>query len=380
MLAVAMEGAQIPQAEIDRYKNESLDIKKYQNVALLKVNGAMVKKGNMFTKVSGLVSYNEIAAKLKALDEDVSVDTIVMQLTTPGGEVAGVSALGDIIKSIDKKTVAYIDDLGASAGYWLASQFDEIYANDTALVGSIGVITSYEKGDSEEIVVVSANAPAKHSDPSTDEGYERIKKRLTSIEAVFIEKVAAGRGVTTDKVLQDFGRGDVMIASKALEAGMIDGIASLDQVIKKYKGDSMDTLKELAQDPTANAEKLDKLFADAGIPNPYQLSAQMDELKTKLAVVEEAHNALVEENDKLKALDERALIVAFCGANRDFVSFEEEKAWLKEGKTFAEVQTTVMEKAAQDTQAHDTNAGKDADTDVMVTALSDAIRKMNEGV
>ena len=358
MIAVASEGAQISQEEIDRLSNNSLEIKRYDNVGVVRIDGAMIRRGDMFSQVSGLTSYDAIGKKFKELEKDSAIDTIVAHITSPGGEVAGVAALGDMIGAIEKKKVAYIDDLGASAAYWLASQFDEIYANETALIGSIGVITSYAKSDDEAITIVSSNAPYKNADPSTEEGYKRVQARLTSIEEIFISKVAQGRGVSTEKVLNDFGQGDVLIASKALEAGMIDKISSFEDVIKNLQGEDMN-LKELVKDPAA----FNEAFTEAGIPNPFDLEARLEIAENKLA-------AAREENEK-------ALIVAFCGANRDYISFAEEKEILESGKSFADVQQMVIEKAEAESEAHETHTGKEGDEDAMQAALSEAVQKIN---
>ncbi|BCD61744.1 protease IV [Nitratiruptor phage NrS-5] len=376
MLSIASDGAQISQEEIDRFSSSNNTVRIEDGVGIVTIEGPLVKKGNMFTKVSGLTSYQQLANDFKQLEETKEVHTIVAHITSPGGEVAGVSALGDVIASIDKKTVAYIDDLGASAAYWLASQFDEIYANETALIGSIGVIAAYSKDDST-VKVVSSNAPYKYVDPETDEGYKKIQERLTSIESIFIDKVAKGRGVDRDIVLSNFGQGDVLIASKALEVGMIDGIKPFGELIQNIKGEKMKNIKQLAQDPNANAEALAKFFSENGIPNPYELSAKLNEVEKTLSESKEKIEELTAENKKLKANSDKALIAAFCGANREYVTFAEEKRFLEEGKTFAEVQAYAMKKAEQESTPHDTHTGKEGDGDAVTAAFEEAIKKIN---
>lgn len=109
------------------------------------------------------------------------------------------------------------------------------------MVGSIGVLisTSYQvEADSEgrrELDIASSNAPNKRPDLSTEEGRALIREMLDGIEAIFIQNVARGRGVTEATVRNEFGAGGTKTGKDAKAAGMVDRVEAdgLDGAIRR---------------------------------------------------------------------------------------------------------------------------------------------------
>src|SRR5690606_28406442 len=148
-----------------------------------------------------------------ALD-DPSISGIVLSIDTPGGVVNGVNELANAIRGArsQKRIVAYVGGMAASAGYWLASQASEIVIEETAALGSIGVravVTDTSKKDAEagRIEFVSSQSPGKRADLSTEEGRARIQRHVDALADVFIATVGKGRGVKPDDVISRFGGG-----------------------------------------------------------------------------------------------------------------------------------------------------------------------------
>jgi signal peptide peptidase SppA len=110
------------------------------NVAVITISGPLTKND----QYCGPAGMKSIGAWIKNADRDPDISGILLSIDSPGGTVAGTEELGNIIRDTKKPVVAFVDDLAASAGYWLASQADEIIANNsTAQVGSIGVLLSF---------------------------------------------------------------------------------------------------------------------------------------------------------------------------------------------------------------------------------------------
>lgn len=213
------------------------------DTATIEIRGTLTNKPSFVGRFLGFVttSYTDLQAAIEAIQADDSVKNVRLVVDSPGGNLTGLDetwmALRELAKS--RAVVAENHGLMASAAYWLATAADRIVATSPAAeTGSIGVYmlaTDYSKMDAargiKDIRIVSKNAPLKNPDPATAEGLKAYQARLDAIERVFISRVAEGRGISTEKVEKDFGRGAVLIASdpdaskpSALSVGMIDGV------------------------------------------------------------------------------------------------------------------------------------------------------------
>ena len=182
-----------------------------------------------------LTEYGFIARASGAADKDESVKSIEYFIDSPGGYVSGLASAVQAIRLVSKPTSARVGGMAASAAYWLASQTDKIIATDRlSRFGSIGVAVE-EYDDSKKLenagitkrVYTSTEAPGKRPDSKTEEGRAQIISSLDEIHSVFVQNVAEGRGVTVEEINKSYGRGSVMIAEKALKAGMIDSIETV---------------------------------------------------------------------------------------------------------------------------------------------------------
>jgi ClpP class serine protease len=202
-------------------------------VGVLSVEGPLFRHADLFTEISGGTSYDALWRGLEAAKASPQIDKILLRVNSPGGEADGLSELAAYIAQIDKPVWAYADGMCASAAYWLASQADHIVAEETAEVGSIGVrcgilddSAADEMSGYKQIEIISSVSPGKRSRPIDDEILARVQTRIDDLAAKFVEAVARGRGVDEETVLSDFGQGDVMIAAKAVDAGMVDEIGN----------------------------------------------------------------------------------------------------------------------------------------------------------
>jgi len=106
-------------------------------IAVIDLVGPMQK---YTSSISGGASTVYARRKLRAAAMSDEVTAIIVRIDSPGGTVAGTQELADDVAAAAKRktTVAMIEDMGASAAYWTASQASAVWANRTALVGSIG--------------------------------------------------------------------------------------------------------------------------------------------------------------------------------------------------------------------------------------------------
>ncbi|MFH1053517.1 MAG: signal peptide peptidase SppA [Candidatus Woesearchaeota archaeon] len=207
------------------------------NVAVIPVKGVIVTEGGGFGFTEYAVS-GEIIDLIEKADNNPSVKAIVFEINSPGGSAVASEEIGHAIKKVNKTTVAYIREVGASGGYWVASATDRIFANRMSITGSIGVIGSYlefsgflERYNITYQRLVSgkykdAGSPYKKLSPVEE---QLIQEQLDLIRDYFVDEVAENREIGRDQV-DELATGMFYIGSKAKDYGLIDEIGGKDEV------------------------------------------------------------------------------------------------------------------------------------------------------
>lgn len=211
-----------------------------KNIARVVVRGTMMKGQSSF----GGTSTVQLRRDIRQAASDPNVSGILLDVSSPGGTVAGTEDLAAEVKDARRKKPvwAFIEDLCASAAYWVASQAGQIFANNkTALAGSIGTIqTVYDfsgQAEKEGIkVMVFATGPFKGAGQIegaavTDEHRAYFQQLIDSSQESFDARVRSGRGMNAGQ-LAAVRTGGVFTASQALDLKLIDGIRSLDRTLE----------------------------------------------------------------------------------------------------------------------------------------------------
>jgi capsid assembly protease len=242
ILAIAQrqtDGPEALAAKLGRPLQNAQNATMRGSVAVVPVVGPVFRYANVFTDVSGATSTELLARDFSAAVENPKVRAIVLSIDSPGGEAAGINELAKLIAAgaKQKPVVAYASGMMASGAYWLASAAGEIVADDTAMLGSVGVVLSAQRrnGDANFIEVVSSQSPAKRADPASPEGRAQIQRLADELAAVFVRAVASNRAVSEAHVLERFGRGGLMLAAAAITAGMADRIGTMEGVIAELE-------------------------------------------------------------------------------------------------------------------------------------------------
>ena len=176
---------------------------------------------------------------------------VVLEINSPGGSPAQSSLIAARIRRLatEKKVpvFAFVEDVAASGGYWLATAADEIFIDRSSVVGSIGVISA-GFGLSEAIYrygverrVYTAGTSKSMLDPFKAENPEdvaRLKGWLADLHVFFIDHVKSRRG-TKLKDSGDLFTGDVWIGQKAVDIGLADAIGHMVPVCKQRFGDKV---------------------------------------------------------------------------------------------------------------------------------------------
>lgn len=266
-------------------------------VAVLSVFGPIFPRANLMTELSGATSAEMVGNNFKAALADPNVRGILLKIDSPGGAVTGVSELADLITSArgTKPVRAFVQGIGASAAYWIASAADQIIAGDTAELGSIGVVAAFKdtrekdaKDGIKTVEVVSSVSPLKRVGVETPEGRMKIQRLVDSIAAVFVEHVARNRGVSVETVLQNFGKGDLFVGARAVEQGLADAVGTFDGVVADMTGIKTKPKGKGSRMAEQNDKPLNAAEVEALHPSA------VAEIKTKAAEAERARVQAIE--------------------------------------------------------------------------------------
>jgi len=283
-------------------------------VAILPVVGPIFRYANLFTEISGGTSVSALARDFNTALNDSSVKAILLNVDSPGGEVAGISELAQMIFDGRKKKriAAYADGMMASAAYWIASAAGEIVADATAIVGSIGIVAAVpnpEKRSARDVEFVSSQSPKKRPNPNTESGKTQIQAMVDDLAAVFVDAVAKHRAVSTATVLEKFGQGDVFVGRKAVAAGLADRLGSFEQ-----------TVADLASGKRARGPRATMTLADLESEN-MRLRAQLAPLRQ-----EPAKAAIIEAPSPTPMTDARRReLLSLSGLGRQILQSEKSK-------------------------------------------------------
>lgn len=246
--------------------------------AVIKISGVLLKTVPSWLRFWGIeaTGYDEIQAQLDQAMNDDSITGIHLQIESPGGIVDGLVDTADAIFNArqTKKVTATIEDLGASAAYWLASQAETIDANRTTEVGSIGVYTVYL--DSSKLadnlgfkVVLIKSGEIKGMGVSgveiTDKQIAAVQENIDAIADQFVESVARGR-VKDKDTIEILATGQLWIAAKAKKLGLIDRVTNITRQNNSQKIQSQgEQTMETKENEQVTVEQVDtkKLTDDA---------------------------------------------------------------------------------------------------------------------
>ncbi|MBC8729993.1 S49 family peptidase [Paraburkholderia sp. UCT2] len=210
-------------------------------IAVIPVDGTLVHKNAALDPVSGLQGYDGIEAKFAGALADPSVRGILLDMDSPGGEVAGVKDLAAKIAASNKPVWAHANELAASACYWLASAADRIIVSATAEVGSIGVLMAHadysEQLQDEGIKVTLIYAGDTKVDgnpyePLPETVRASFQADIEDLRLLFAQSVAQGRNMDVQAVIDTQAR--VYRGAAAVDVGLADDVMPFSDALQAF--------------------------------------------------------------------------------------------------------------------------------------------------
>lgn len=216
----------------------------YNSIVMIDIIGPILKYGDVCTY--GSVDHQMTISKFANAK---NIAGIILNVDSPGGEAAGTASLANTIRqAIKMKPVVGIvqDGIAASAGEWIFSACQECYVTEeTDAVGSIGAYTTiydvsgwFEDQGIKEYTIYAPQSKDKNGEyrqvlDSKGENTTLIEEDLRFLVEDFKKDVTAFRGQRLKTAKEDPFTGKMYNAAAAAKIGLIDGIKSLEQVVKR---------------------------------------------------------------------------------------------------------------------------------------------------
>jgi signal peptide peptidase SppA len=224
-------------------------------VAIIPVYGVIAPRMNLLSEMSGGTTFDVLTSQLQEAVANDGVKTIVFDVDSPGGNVAGATEFAaEVLKArAVKPVIAQANFLMASAAYWPMACATQVVAAPSAMIGSVGVYGIHDDvtaaldqmGIKREVISAGRyKAEGVGGGPLSEEARAHIKGVIDSVYDRMVADICAGRGVKAGDVRNGYGEGRAVTADAALALGMVDRIGTM-----------ADTLARLLPNGTAKSSR-----------------------------------------------------------------------------------------------------------------------------
>ncbi|MFN3827989.1 MAG: S49 family peptidase [Micavibrio sp.] len=224
-------------------------------VAVIRLSGIIADSSRRNT-----ISHNRYARLIEKAFEKEGIVAVALVINSPGGSAAQSSLVASLIRQMSEEkeipVFAFVEDVAASGGYWLACAADEIHTQAVSIVGSIGVISSGFGFD--EFIdrygisrrLYTAGREKSMLDPflpEKPEDVERLQSLQKDLHNLFIDWVRERRGHMLKASDRTIFEGRFWTAQAALELGLIDGINDIRQFMRHKFGEKVKMVEVSAE-------------------------------------------------------------------------------------------------------------------------------------
>ena len=215
-------------------------------VAVVPLIGMIIHRAEAFSEMSGATSVQRFIARFRAAHNDENTRAVVIDVDSPGGMISGVPEAAQEIHAARgaKRIVAVSNAEAGSAAYWIASAADEVIVSPSSETGSIGVWTAHQDLSKyfEQVGVhhtlISAGkykTEAHPFGPLDEPARANIQARVDESYEMFVKAVAKHRGKSPSQVRNGFGEGRMVGAREAVDLGMADRVATIEETIARLQ-------------------------------------------------------------------------------------------------------------------------------------------------
>ena len=207
-------------------------------VGVISIRGSLTSGSAGVWAFFGVTGYDDIQAAILEAVANKNVHSILLNIDSGGGAVAGVNDAAKMIAEVNKikPVVTYTGGMMASAALWLGASAGKSFIGETAIAGSLGVLMVHAsrarqlENDGVKVTVIRAGKHKALMNPYEDLTEDALKEAQSHADAmydVFLTHVADSRGMSLTAADAAFGQGKEFVGKQAVRAGLIDEVGSL---------------------------------------------------------------------------------------------------------------------------------------------------------
>ncbi len=214
------------------------------NVAVLSVEGGTINKPNFFTRLFGIPSYDDIKSRFIEAYEDKSVNSVLLNLDTPGGMAKGALSLSEFISTYSSNimpVISYAESYAASAGVLYGTAASAFMMDKYAEIGSIGAVAIF--GEMSEAlkqegvnIYVARSTPYKAVptplEPLNDKGKEVLNEAVQRSHDMFVGALSTNLQMPIEDIQKNLATGRMFTAEQATANGLAQGVTSFSRLVQ----------------------------------------------------------------------------------------------------------------------------------------------------
>ena len=217
-----------------------------QGVAIVQVQGILLRdKRDPFAFMFGGSTYSEVQNALRLANGRADVESVLLDISSPGGEVNGAAETAHVVAELAKvkPVVAFGSGHMTSAAYWIASAASRVVCSPTCMVGSVG--TAMEHVDQSRF---DAAIGVKYTDivsgkykrmgsshrPLDKESLDYLQSQVTDLNNVFLAAVRRNRRLNFEET-EKIKEAQIHVGKAARAAGLVDAISFYDETLEALR-------------------------------------------------------------------------------------------------------------------------------------------------
>lgn len=206
-------------------------LEKFPPYAVIPVKGVIGKNLSELESLCGCCDIEDIEEMLEECERDTSINTIILDIDSPGGTSVGVPELANRVKNCSKKIISFTGSECCSAAYWIGSQASEFYATPSSTVGSIGVYIAFPdcseafrmEGVKMDVIKSGIYKGAGIPGTSLDDNQRRmLQEEVSDIHSDFKAAVKSVRSFVEDSSME----GQMFSGKRGAEAGLVTSLTN----------------------------------------------------------------------------------------------------------------------------------------------------------
>ncbi len=349
------------------------------SVGVIPIQGTLVHRAMDINALSGLTDYPSIKATFQDMQDDSRVRSILFDIDSQGGEIAGLFDLVDFIYNSrgQKPIIAVANEKALSAAYAIASAVDKVFLPRTAIVGSIGVIGIHvdrsQKNEKEGVKYTPIYAGAQKNNfspnaPLSDSAKALAQTRVDSLYDLFVSTVARNNNISESDIRSQ--EAAEYAGKDAIQAGLADDILTYDEAFQYAKQEGGSKMA------TRNTDPKQTTVVAQPQPQPEEKTQEQLREEMKAQLKEELLTEMKGTFQQEILQAERARVVEITALCEEMGVPELTTHYVNEGFTADSTRASIQEVLAKQSQATNITNINQNQTESQDLLLKDAEKRL----